>query len=210
MLEASRSCEQFKMSRKVPGLQAQRSRFDMDWVAVKGLNTGSRNCVANHWIKKFRRWIKKLETTGLRNWNHWIKKLVSGAFNAGGAVRLTVALCLVGLPSFFKPTPLPSGKFRRCRTSIFGFYWTWNFQKNTGLRNCLGNRRLQASRCSTAFQIPRGRGVQNYQLPACAVLKQVLLCGPSNRQQPDVGPKILPNVLGAWVPVQQRAKLPSG
>ena len=37
MLEASRSCEQFKMSRKVPGLQAQRSRFDIDWVAVKEL-----------------------------------------------------------------------------------------------------------------------------------------------------------------------------
>ena len=109
-----------------------------------------------------------------------------------------MVLCLVGfaseeLHSFSKPSPPPLGEFRHCRTSIFGFCWTWDLQKNTGLRNCLGNCRLQANRCNTAFQIPRGRGVQNYQLPTFAVLKQVLLCGPCYRQQPNVGPEIPSN-----------------
>ena len=39
----------------------------------------------------------------------------------------------------FPNPPLPSGEFRHCRTSIFGFYWTWDLQKSTGLRNCVGN-----------------------------------------------------------------------
>ena len=40
--------------------------------------------------------------------------------------------------------PPPSGEFRHCRTSFFGFYWTWNL--STGLRSCLGNHWIKKFR----------------------------------------------------------------
>ena len=65
--------------------------------------------------------------SGLRNWNHWIKKLVWEHYMKNLQVLRLVCRPSVrvlvphGFASIFRPTPLPSAKFCNCRSSIFGF-----------------------------------------------------------------------------------------
>ena len=115
--------------------------------------------------------------------------------------------CVGGIAFVFQTHPYPAfGRIPSLPHLIFRFYWTWYFQKSTGLRNCLGTAGCKPIG-ATPHLIPRGRGIQNYQLPTFAVLKQVLPCGPCYRQPPNVGPKIPCNTRGCQCKKEQNCQV---